>query len=79
MTTLQFNENFLVMGGNNGWVRLFETKTGRYVRDLVELVESVCKVRYVGNICVVMCRRVRETVVEVWSCDLAEVKLERAW
>ena len=67
------------MGGNNGWVRLFETKTGRYVRDLVELVESVCKVRYVGNISAVMCRRVRETVVEVWSRNLAEVKLERAW
>ena len=54
-------------------------QTGRYVRDLVELVESVCKVRYVGNICAVMCRRVRETVAEVWSRNLAEVKLERAW
>jgi hypothetical protein len=79
MTTLQFNENFLITGRNNGWVRLFKTEMGRYVRDLTELVESVCKVGCVGNVHAVMCRRARKTVEEVWSHDPPEVKLERAW
>jgi F-box and WD-40 domain protein CDC4 len=79
VTTLQFDENFLVTGGNDGRVRLFETKTGRYVRDLTEPAESVCKVGYVGNVCAIMCRRARKTVVEVWSHDPPEVALEGAW
>jgi F-box and WD-40 domain protein CDC4 len=79
VTTLQFDENFLVTGGNDGRVRLFETKTGKYVRDLTELAESVCKVGYVGNVCAIVCRRARKTVMEVWSHDPPEVELERAW
>jgi F-box and WD-40 domain protein CDC4 len=77
VTTLQFDENFLVTGGNDGRVRLFETKTGRYVMDLTDPAESVCKVGYVGNVCAVMCRRAKKTV-EFWSHDPPEVELERA-
>jgi len=33
VTTLQFDENFLVTGGNDRGVRLFEMKAGKYVRD----------------------------------------------
>lgn len=79
VTTLQFDENFLVTGGNDGRVRLFETKTGKYIRDLTEPAESVWKVGYVGNICAIMCKRARKTVMEVWSHDPPEVELERVW
>ena len=79
VTTLQFDENFLVTGGNDGRVRLFETKTGKYIRDLTEPAESVWKVGYVGNVCAIMCKRARKTVVEVWSHDAPEVGLERTW
>lgn len=79
VTTLQFDENFLVTGGNDGRVRLFETKTGRYIRDLAEPAESVWKVGYVGNVCAIMCKRARKTVMEIWSHDPPEVELERVW
>lgn len=79
VTTLQFDENFLVTGGNDGRVRLFETKTGRYVRDLSGPAESVWKVGYVGNVCAIMCKRARKTVMEIWSHDPPEVELEKAW
>ena len=79
VTTLQFDENFLVTGGNDGRVRLFETKTGRYIRDLTEPAESVWKVGYVGNVCAIMCKRARKTVMEIWSHDPPEVELERVW
>ena len=46
--------------------------------DLTRPAESVCRVGYVGSVYAVMCRRVRETVVEFWSHDLPEVELERA-
>jgi hypothetical protein len=35
----------------------------------------VCKVGYVGNVCAIMCRRARKTVVEVWSHDPPEVAI----
>jgi hypothetical protein len=70
VTTLRFDENLLVTSGNDGRVRLFETKTGRYVMDLTELAESVCA----G-----ICMRAGKTVVEVWSHAPPGVELERAW
>ncbi|KAF9647178.1 WD40 repeat-like protein [Thelephora ganbajun] len=79
VTTLQFDENFLVTGGNDGRVRLFETKTGKYFRDLTEPAESVWKVGYAGNVCAIMCKRARKTVMEVWSYDPPEVELEKVW
>jgi hypothetical protein len=78
VTTLQLDENLLVTSRNDGWVRLFEMKTGRCVMDLTEPAESVCSVGYVGSVCAVMHRRARKTVVEVWSHDPPEVELERA-
>jgi F-box and WD-40 domain protein CDC4 len=67
VTALQFDENFLVTGGNDGRVRLFETKTGRYVRDLIDSAECVWKVGYKGDVCAVMCKRGGKTVMEFWN------------
>ncbi|KAF5386374.1 hypothetical protein D9757_006628 [Collybiopsis confluens] len=44
VTALQFDSRFLVTGGNDGRVRLFETQTGNYVRDLSEPSDCVWKI-----------------------------------
>lgn len=67
VTSLQFDSRFLVTGGNDGRVRLFETKTGNYVRELTEPCESVWKVVYRRDVCAVMCRRAGKTCMEIWS------------
>ncbi|KAF9047136.1 WD40 repeat-like protein [Hymenopellis radicata] len=67
VTSLQFDSHFLVTGGNDGRVRLFETKTGAYIRELSEASESVWKVAYNYDTLAVMCRRAGKTVMEIWS------------
>ncbi|KAJ3717847.1 hypothetical protein C8R42DRAFT_644469 [Lentinula raphanica] len=69
VTSLQFDHRFLVTGGNDGRVRLFETQTGNYVRDLSEPSETVWKAAYGPQAegCVIMCRRQGKTVLEFWS------------
>jgi len=77
VTSLQFDHNFLVTGGNDGRVRLFETKTGNYVRELSEPSESVWKVAYRKDVCAVMCKRGGKTVMEIWSYKPREEGRER--
>lgn len=67
VTSLQFDKHFLVTGGNDGRVRLFDTQTGGYVRELSEGGESVWKVGYRKDTCAVMCKRAGKTVMEIWS------------
>ena len=76
MTALQFDGRFLVTGGNDGRVRLWETETGRYVRELTEEGECVWRVGFmggkeggadVGRTCAIVKRKSGKTMVEVWS------------
>lgn len=68
VTALQFDGRFLVTGGNDGRVRLFETGSGRYVRELSEEGECVWKVGYTKDgTCAVMGKRAGKTVMEIWS------------
>ncbi|EIN06319.1 WD40 repeat-like protein [Punctularia strigosozonata HHB-11173 SS5] len=87
VTALQFDDRFLVTAGNDGRVRLFETRTGNYVRELSEPCESVWKVAYTrgrggkggkggqggaGDVLVVTCKRAGKTVMEIWSFKAGE-------
>lgn len=67
VTSLQFDKWWLVMGGNDGWLRLFETEMGNHVRDLSEPGESVWKVVFGRDVCAVMCKRAGRSVTEIWS------------
>ena len=67
---------FLVTGGNDGKVRLYEVETGNYVRDVSEGGDSVWKVCVGWGICVVVCKRGGKTVVEIWSMRPDEEKGE---
>ncbi|KAF6760748.1 WD40-repeat-containing domain protein [Ephemerocybe angulata] len=66
VTSLQF-DRFIVTGGNDGRVRLYEVGSGRYVRDVGEGGETVWRVVVGWGVCVVVLRRAGRTVVEVWS------------
>ncbi|OSX61347.1 hypothetical protein POSPLADRAFT_1182469 [Postia placenta MAD-698-R-SB12] len=73
VTGLQLDDRFLVTSGNDGRARLYrfagEGGTGEYVpvRDLSESSDSVWKVAYMRETCVVMCKRAGKTVLEIWS------------
>lgn len=67
VTALQCDSHFLVTGGNDGRVRLYDAPTGNYVRDLTQASEAVWKVAHKYDKCVVMCKRAGKTVMEIWS------------
>lgn len=80
VTGLQFDDRFLVTGGNDGRVRLFEHKnsstgesgdtthgTFEYVRELTDASESVWKIAYSHDTCAIVCKRAGKTQLEIWS------------
>ncbi|KAI5120949.1 hypothetical protein M0805_001654 [Coniferiporia weirii] len=67
VTALQLDAHWLVTGGNDGRVRLYDARTGAYVRELTEPAEAVWKVAHKYDKCVVMCKRAGKTVMEIWS------------
>jgi len=67
VTSLQFDATLLITGGNDGRVRVFETQSGNYVRDLSERCENVWKLAYKKGICAIMCKRAGKTVMEIWT------------
>jgi len=62
-----------VTGGNDGRVKLYETETGNYVRELNE-PGNVCGGPFVKCTCAIMCKRAGKTVVEIWSLGKAAKK-----
>lgn len=65
VTTLQVDAHYLVTGGNDGCVKLFDRATGALVRELTEPCNGVWKVLMRRDKCVIMCKRGGSTVVEV--------------
>ncbi|KAF8999276.1 WD40-repeat-containing domain protein [Cyathus striatus] len=54
VSSLQFDSRFLVTGGNDGRVRLYDVKEGNYAA-------------YWKDVLAVMCKRGGRTVMEIWS------------
>ena len=112
VTGLQLDSRFLVTGGNDGRVRLFELREasaasssssggpqtsgpyasnaptvgvgageeGRqfqyeYIREMCEPSESVWKVAYTKETCVVMYKRAGRTFVEIWCFRVKDEEL----
>ncbi|KZT06966.1 WD40 repeat-like protein [Laetiporus sulphureus 93-53] len=71
VTGLQTDDRFLVTSGNDGRVRLYSygRDTGRceYLRELSEPSESVWKIAFTRETCVIMCKRAGKIVMEIWS------------
>jgi F-box and WD-40 domain protein CDC4 len=72
VTSLQFDARFLVTGGNDGRVRLFETDTGNYIRELREPCDCIWKVVFRKATCAIMCKRAGKTVMEIWNYGCEE-------
>ena len=67
VTCLQFDSRFIVTGGNDGRIKLWDFKTGAFIRELGEGCEAVWRVVFRDDRCVVLCRREGRTVMEVKS------------
>lgn len=67
VTSLQLDDHWLVTGGNDGRVRLYDARTAEYVRELTAPSEAVWKVAHKNDKFVVMCKRAGKTVMEIWS------------
>lgn len=59
---MQFDDRFLVTGGNDGRVKLFDFKTGQFIRELAEPCEAVWRITFRDDKVVIMCRRQGRTV-----------------
>jgi len=53
VTCLQFDNKFVVTGGNDGRVKLWDYKTGRKIRELAEPCEAVWRVVFRDDRCVI--------------------------
>lgn len=76
VTALQFDDDFLVTAGNDGRVRLWDVKSGSYIREMCEGSENVWKVAFGGGlgqgqggreVLAIMSKRNGKTAVEIWS------------
>ncbi|GAA5943320.1 hypothetical protein JCM10213_007960 [Rhodosporidiobolus nylandii] len=65
VTCLQFDSRFLVTGSNDGKIKLWDFRTGRYIRDLAEPCDAVWRVVFRDDKCVTLCRRNNRTLMDV--------------
>jgi F-box and WD-40 domain protein CDC4 len=66
VTSLQFDDTRVVSGGSDGRVKIWDVKTGLPVRELVT-AESVWRVAFEDEMCVVVANRGNRVMMEVWS------------
>ena len=67
ITALQFNDRYIVSSGNDGRVKLWDRRTGRFIRDLTRPCESVWRVCFREDRCVIVGQRNHQTILEVVS------------
>lgn len=67
VTTLQFDDRFIMTGGNDGRVKLWDIRTGNFIRELSKASEAVWKVTFKNDKCAVLCKRHGKTVLELLS------------
>jgi F-box and WD-40 domain protein CDC4 len=73
VTSLQFDDVRIVSGGSDGRVKIWSLKTGQLVRELSQPAESVWRVAFEEEKCVIMASRANRTVMEasvLWRLDM---------
>ncbi|GAA5964106.1 hypothetical protein JCM21900_004508 [Sporobolomyces salmonicolor] len=65
VTCLQVDERFIVTGGNDGRIKLWDFKTGHFVRELADPCDAVWRVVFRDDKCVTLCRRENKTLMDV--------------
>jgi F-box and WD-40 domain protein CDC4 len=75
VTCLQFDDRFIVSGGNDGRVKLWDVKTGNFIRELSRPSESVWRINFQDDKCAILCQRGGKTVMELITFNPDEVDL----
>lgn len=60
-----------VTGGNDGRVKLWDLRTGQFIRELSKPCEAVWRVTFLVDKCVVLAKRAGKTVMEVGCLSLS--------
>ncbi|BGP24265.1 hypothetical protein JCM10295v2_003175 [Rhodotorula toruloides] len=75
VTCLQFDERFIVSGGNDGCIKLWDMRTGAYIRDLAEQSSGIWRVIVRDDKCIVLSRR--EEPNPIPTAEEPELTVER--
>lgn len=67
VTCVQFDDRFVISGGNDGRVKLWDLRTGKFIRELTRPCDAVWRVSFKDDKCVILLRRGGKTVLEVLS------------
>jgi F-box and WD-40 domain protein CDC4 len=67
VTCLQFDQRFILSGGNDGRAKVWDMQTGRFLRELTRPCESVWRVTFKDDRAVVLCQRNGGTALEIIS------------
>jgi F-box and WD-40 domain protein CDC4 len=65
VTCLQFDDRFVVSGGNDGRVKLWDARTGVFIRELTRPCDAVWRVNFREDKVVILCQRGGKTVMEI--------------
>jgi hypothetical protein len=64
ITCLQFNDRFIVSGGNDGRLKLWDLRSGAFVRELTKPCKAIWRVTFNDDKCVVLLKRGGRPVME---------------
>ncbi|KAL7420179.1 hypothetical protein Q5752_005145 [Cryptotrichosporon argae] len=65
VTSLQFDDRFVLSGGNDGRVKLWDIHSGAFIRELVRPCDAVWRIVSRGDLCAVLCQRAGRIVLDL--------------
>ncbi|GAA5968868.1 hypothetical protein JCM11641_000763 [Rhodosporidiobolus odoratus] len=75
VTCLQFDSRFLISASNDGRIKLWDFRTGHFIRDLADPCDAVWRVVLRDDKCVTLCRRGERTLMDVKTFVPSEEEL----
>jgi len=69
ITCLQFDDHKLVSGSDDGKVKLWDIKTGKFVRNILEGMDIIWRLQFTDCKLVVAAQQKHQAQISVWDFD----------